>query len=152
MEVFQESRALQRLPVPWHYKCDLSHIHLVGTSSLHDGHRSQMHWHWDILSKILNVFKNQWSPISGEILRQSKIIYQPTHQSQCQEIHFQSGKCLFSVVVQSPVLYNTRCQMMQLLLFYWLHVQNMQRGAVATYFIHNPYPIGSKNCFLFYVS
>lgn len=97
----------------------------------------------------LNVVNKQWSPIRGEILRQSKIIHQHTHQSQREKV---ISKVRMSILC--------RCsQTKPFLVTYQMtndaaaSIGRMYKTGKGEQLLHMPYviplPIGSKNCFLF---
>lgn len=116
----------------------------------------QMHWRWGMLSMRLNVDNKQGLPSAGKSWGYPKLFISiHTHTLIKANVKNSFPKWEMSILCRrsqtKPFLINNRWETLQLLFFHWVHVQNRQGGAVATYAIRNPYPIGSGNCFLFYM-
>lgn len=136
--------ALQMWPVTHRFGRHLSLCDHLGAQRL---------WHWGMLSMTLSVVNKQRSPISGEILRQSKIIYQHTHQSQSEKV-ISKVRNVYSVswfpdkALSCMIPDDKRCSCPSIGRVYKTgrEEQLLQMPHII------PIPIGSENCFLFYVS
>lgn len=122
-----------------HCKGALSHTPLAGAVSLHDCQGTDA-WHRVMLSMILKVVNKQWSPIGREIPGQFKIVYQQTHQSQCEKVISKVGK-VYSVLsfpdkaLSCLIPDDKRGSCSSIGGMY-----ETGRGAVATYATRNPCP------------